>query len=151
MMVYLTRRYRFSAGHRLHNDALSAEENRRIYGKCNNPNGHGHNYLVEVTVAGNIDPATGMILDLVVLDGIVAERVLEKFDHKNLNLDMENFRTQVPTTENLCVEIYKLLRTPVEEASGVDGLRLHRVGLEETSLNSFEYVPEYTGRRKGKG
>ena len=82
MMVYLTRRYRFSAGHRLHNDALSAEENRRVYGKCNNPNGHGHNYLLEVTVAGAIDPATGMVFDLVALDGIVAERVLEKLDHK---------------------------------------------------------------------
>jgi len=105
MMVYLTRRYRFSAGHRLHNDALNAEENRRVYGKCNNPNGHGHNYLLEVTVRGAIDPATGMIFDLVALDGIVAERVLDKFDHKNLNLDMDNFRTQVPTTENVCLEI----------------------------------------------
>ena len=106
-MVYLTRRYRFCAGHRLHNNAFSAEENRRVYGKCNNPNGHGHNYLMEVTVAGAIDPATGMVFDLAALDGIVAERVLEKFDHKNLNLDMENFRTQIPTTENLCVEIYQ--------------------------------------------
>ena len=95
-MVYLTRRYRFSAGHRLHNDAMSAEENRRVYGKCNNPNGHGHNYILEVTVAGAIDPATGMIFDLGALDGIVAERVLDKFDHKNLNLDMENFRTKFP-------------------------------------------------------
>ena len=106
-MVYLTRRYRFSAGHRLHNDALSPEENRRVYGKCNNPNGHGHNYLLEVTVSGNIDPATGMIFDLVALDGIVNRRVLDKFDHKNLNLDMENFRALVPTTENLCLEIYQ--------------------------------------------
>ena len=114
-MVYLTRRYRFSAGHRLHNDALNAEENRRVYGKCNNPNGHGHNYLMEVTVAGAVDPATGMVFDLAALDGIVAERVLDKFDHKNLNLDMENFRTQVPTTENLCLEIYRLLRAPLED------------------------------------
>jgi 6-pyruvoyltetrahydropterin/6-carboxytetrahydropterin synthase len=142
MMVYLTRRYRFSAGHRLHNDALSAEENRRIYGKCNNPNGHGHNYLVEVTVAGQIDPVTGMILDLGVMDGIVAERVLEKFDHKNLNLDMENFRTQVPTTENLCMEIYNLVRAPLEQAGAGGNLRVERVRLEETSLNSFEFVPE---------
>jgi 6-pyruvoyltetrahydropterin/6-carboxytetrahydropterin synthase len=150
-MVYLTRRYRFSAGHRLHNDALSAEENRRVYGKCNNPNGHGHNYLLEVTVAGTIDPATGMVFDLSVLDGVVAERVLEKLDHKNLNLDMENFRTQVPTTENLCLEIYELLHTPLEETGGVRGLRLERVRLEETSLNSFEYVPEPAGRKKGHG
>jgi 6-pyruvoyltetrahydropterin/6-carboxytetrahydropterin synthase len=151
MMVYLTRRYRFSAGHRLHNDAFSAEENRRIYGKCNNPNGHGHNYLLEVTVAGKIDPATGMVFDLGALDGIVAGRVLEKLDHKNLNLDMENFRTQVPTTENLCVEIYKLLRNPIEGAGADRGLQLERVRLEETSMNSFEFVPEHADGRKGKG
>jgi len=150
-MVYLTRRYRFSAGHRLHNDAFSAEENRRIYGKCNNPNGHGHNYLLEVTVAGKIDPATGMVFDLGALDGIVAGRVLEKLDHKNLNLDMENFRTQVPTTENLCVEIYKLLRNPIEGAGADRGLQLERVRLEETSMNSFEFVPEHADGRKGKG
>src|ERR1017187_7050092 len=130
-VVYLTRRYRFSAGHRLHNDALDAEENLRVYGKCNNPNGHGHNYLLEVTVRGAIDPATGMIFDLGALDGIVAGRVLDKFDHKNLNLDMENFRTQVPTTENLCLEIYKLLRKPLEEAGTERGLQLSRVPVEE--------------------
>jgi 6-pyruvoyltetrahydropterin/6-carboxytetrahydropterin synthase len=150
MMVYLTRRYRFSAGHRLHNDALSAEENLHVYGKCNNPNGHGHNYLLEVTVAGAIDPVTGMVFDLGALDGIVAERVLDKLDHKNLNLDMENFRTQVPTTENLCVEIYELLRNPLVEAGAGRGLQLERVGLEETSLNSFEYLP-HAARKKGKG
>ncbi len=146
-MVYLTRRYRFSAGHRLHNDAMSVEENRRIYGKCNNPNGHGHNYLLEVTVGGRVDPATGFVFDLVSLDGIVAERVLEKLDHKNLNLDTENFRTQVPTTENLCQEIYKLLRGPLEDAGEERGLQLCRVRLEETSLNVFECVPEGAARR----
>jgi 6-pyruvoyltetrahydropterin/6-carboxytetrahydropterin synthase len=150
-MVYLTRRYRFSAGHRLHNDLLSAEENRRVYGKCNNPNGHGHNYLLEVTVAGNVDPATGMVFDLVALDGIVAERVLDKLDHMNLNLDMDNFRSQVPTTENLCTEIYKLLRDPLEEAGADRGLHVDRVRLEETSLNSFEFVPERAEGRMGKG
>jgi len=146
-MVYLTRRYRFSAGHRLHNDAWSAEENRRVYGKCNNPNGHGHNYLLEVTVAGRIDPATGMVIDLPALDGIVADHALEMLDHKNLNLDMENFRWQVPTTENLCLEIYKLLRTPLEGMGGERGLKLDRVRLEETSLNSFEFVPAHAGRK----
>lgn len=151
MMVYLTRRYRFSAGHRLHNDDLSVEENRLVYGKCNNPNGHGHNYLLEVTVAGIIDPATGMVFDLVALDGIVAEHVLEKLDHKNLNLDMENFRTQVPTTENVCLEIYRLLRTPLEEAGAGRPLKLDRIRLEETSLNSFECVAEGAGAGKGKG
>jgi 6-pyruvoyltetrahydropterin/6-carboxytetrahydropterin synthase len=150
-MVYLTRRYRFSAGHRLHNDALDAEENRRIYGKCNNPNGHGHNYLLEVAVSGAIDPATGMVFDLAALDGIVADRVLGKFDHKNLNLDVENFCTLVPTTENLCMEIYQLLCRPLEEAGRERGLRLDCVRLEETSLNSFEYAPERGEGRKGNG
>jgi 6-pyruvoyltetrahydropterin/6-carboxytetrahydropterin synthase len=150
MMVYLTRRYRFSAGHRLHNDAFSPEENRRVYGKCNNPNGHGHNYLLEVTVAGVIDSATGMVVDVAALDAMVAKRVLEKLDHKNLNLDMENFRTQVPTTENLCREIYQLLRERLEEGGAGCGLRLDSVRLDETSLNSFAYVPEHAGRKKGR-
>lgn len=145
-MVYLTRRYRFSAGHRLHNDALTDEENRRIYGKCNNPNGHGHNYLLEVRVAGEVDPATGMVYDLVALDRIVAERVLERFDHKNLNLDTDDFKAQVPTTENLCREIYRILRGPLEGERR--GARLDRVRVEETSLNSFEYVPEPEGLRE---
>jgi 6-pyruvoyltetrahydropterin/6-carboxytetrahydropterin synthase len=148
-MVYLTRRYRFSAGHRLHNDALSDEENRQVYGKCNNPNGHGHNYLLEVTVVGRIDPATGMVFDLVTLDGIVAEHVIEKLDHKNLNLDMDNFRVQVPTTENLCLEIYKILRAPLTSAGQRVGLRLDRVRLEETSLNFFEWVAEPADDKKG--
>jgi 6-pyruvoyltetrahydropterin/6-carboxytetrahydropterin synthase len=148
-MVYLTRRYRFSAGHRLHNDALSDEENRRVYGKCNNPNGHGHNYLLEVTVAGPVDPATGMVFDLVALDGIVAEHVLEKVDHKNLNLDIDNFRFQVPTTENLCLEIYKILRVPLMGAGQREGVRLDRVRLEETSLNFFECVAEPADDKKG--
>lgn len=146
-MVFLTRRYRFSAGHRLHNDALSAEENRRIYGKCNNPNGHGHNYLLEVTVGGSVDSATGFIFDLPSLDGIVTERVLDKLDHKNLNLDVDNFREQVPTTENLCREIYNLLREPLENAGAERGLKLDRVRLEETSQNSFECASEGAVRR----
>jgi 6-pyruvoyltetrahydropterin/6-carboxytetrahydropterin synthase len=147
MTVYLTRRYRFCAGHRLHSDALSAEENRRVYGKCNNPHAHGHNYVLEVTVAGAVDQPSGMVFDLVALDRIVAERVIERFDHKNLNLDTENFRTQVPTTENLCIEIYKLLQPPLEIAGAERGLQLDRVRLEETSLNSFEYVPDRAGHR----
>jgi len=148
-MVYLTRRYRFSAGHRLHNDALSDEENRQVYGKCNNPNGHGHNYLLEVTVSGPIDPATGMVFDLATLDGIVAEHVIEKLDHKNLNLDMDNFRARVPTTENLCLEIYKILRAPLVGANQGMGVRLDRVRLEETSLNYFEWVAEHARDEKG--
>ena len=138
-MVYLTRRYRFSAGHRLHNDALSQEENRRIYGKCNNPTGHGHNYVLEVTVAGPIDPSSGMVCDLTVLDGIVQTEVMDSFDHKNLNLDIENLRTRVPTAENVCMEIFDLLDRKVSGVGSQHALRLARVRLEETSLNFFEY------------
>jgi 6-pyruvoyltetrahydropterin/6-carboxytetrahydropterin synthase len=138
-MVYLTRRYRFAAAHRLHSDALSEEENRSVYGKCNNPYGHGHNYVLEVTVGGPVDPATGMVMDLGLLDGTVERKVLERFDHKHLNLDVENFRNLVPTTENLCIEIYKLLRAELEASNGAHSARLQRVRLEETNSNFFEY------------
>ncbi len=138
-MVELTRRYRFSASHRLHNDALTADENARVYGKCNNPYGHGHNYLLEVTVAGPINPATGMVYDLVALDRTVDAEILERFDHTHLNLDVENFRQRVPTTENLCIEIFDLLRAKIDADSGRGTARLRRVRVEETSSNSFEY------------
>lgn len=138
-MVYLTRRYRFAAAHRLHSDALSEEENHSVYGKCNNPYGHGHNYVLEVTVGGPVDRATGMVMDLGLLDGTVERKVLERFDHKHLNLDVENFRDRVPTTENLCIEIYKLLRTELEASNGARSARLQRVRLEETNSNFFEY------------
>ncbi len=143
-MVYLTRRYRFSAGHRLHNEALGAEENRRLYGKCNNPNGHGHNYVLEVTVAGPIDPTTGMAHDLATLDEVVEHEVLERFDHKSLNLDVESFRQRVPTTENLCIEIFQLLRGKFNQGGRLPSARLARVRLEETDLNFFEYADEGT-------
>ncbi|HET7100463.1 MAG TPA: 6-carboxytetrahydropterin synthase [Terriglobia bacterium] len=136
-MVLLTKRYRFSASHRLHNEELSAEENRRVFGKCNSPYGHGHNYIVEVTVGGPVDAATGMVMDLGVLDKAVEQEVLSRFDHTYLNLDVPNFKGKVPTTENLCVEIYNLLREKVESAGG--DARLEKVRLEETSSNSFEY------------
>jgi 6-pyruvoyltetrahydropterin/6-carboxytetrahydropterin synthase len=148
-MLYLTRRYRFCAGHRLHNEALDDDQNRRIYGKCNNPSGHGHNYLMEVTVAGPIDPATGMVYDLLALDRIVEKQVMERFDHKNLNLDVETFRRQIPTTENLCLEIFNLLRPEIERSKSDHSVRLSRVRLEETSLNSFECLAEdRSGKRR---
>ncbi|HTG61702.1 MAG TPA: 6-carboxytetrahydropterin synthase [Terriglobia bacterium] len=138
-MVYLTRRYRFAAAHRLHSDALSEEENQSVYGKCNNPYGHGHNYVLEVTVAGPVDPATGMVMELGFLDGTVEREVLERFDHKHLNLDVDAFRNLVPTAENLCIEIYKLLRTNLEVSNGARSARLERIRLEETNSNFFEY------------
>jgi 6-pyruvoyltetrahydropterin/6-carboxytetrahydropterin synthase len=134
----LSRRYSFAASHRLHRSSLSEEENRRIYGKCSNPYGHGHNYIVEVTVTGPMDPATGMVADLGELDPFVEKQVLEIFDHKYLNEEVAAFHEVVPTAENLCMEIFRRLET-------FCAARLERIRVEETSLNSFEYCGEPTG------
>src|SRR5580704_7712182 len=99
MKAHLTRRYLFSASHRLHNDEMSDAENRAVYGKCNNPYGHGHNYALEVTVSGQVDPSTGMICNLIDLDETVRREILDRFDHENLNVRSE-FKVLVPTTEN---------------------------------------------------
>lgn len=133
MKAYLTRRYWFSASHRLHCDDMSAEENQAVYGKCNNPYGHGHNYAVEVTVAGQVDPRTGMVCNLVDLDGFVQQKILERFGHTNLNT-LEEFQGTVPTTENLCVEVYGILQRYFRHA------QVDKVRVEETMLNSFEYA-----------
>lgn len=129
----LGRRYRFAAAHRLHSTQLSDEENARIYGKCNNPCGHGHNYVVEISVSGEVDPATGMIANLADLDSFVQREVLDPFDHRSLNDEVEAFRVAVPTTENLCIEIYRRMRA-------FPHAKLERVRVEETSNNSFEYA-----------
>jgi len=131
--IELGRRYRFSASHRLHSAHLSKEENCRVFGKCNNPHGHGHNYVLEVTMSGDIDPATGMIANLADLDAFVESQVLEEFDHKSLNEDVPAFREKVPTTENLCIEIYERLKS-FREA------KLERIRVQETGNNSFEYA-----------
>jgi len=135
LIIELGRRYTFSASHRLHSERLSEEENRRVYGKCNNPYGHGHNYVVEVRVSGNVDPATGMIASLADLDGFVEREVIGPFDHKLLNEEVAAFRESVPTTENLCKEIYQRLRR-------FPKAKLERVRVEETSNNAFEYAGE---------
>jgi 6-pyruvoyltetrahydropterin/6-carboxytetrahydropterin synthase len=132
MRAYFSRRYGLSASHRLHTDAFSVDENRAVYGKCNNPHGHGHNYVIEVTVGGPVNVETGMVCNLVDLDACVHREVLERFDHTNLNLD-PLFRDRVPTTENLCIEVYQLLAAAFHQAEVV------RVRVEETSNNSFEY------------
>ena len=138
MKIHLTRSYSFAASHRLHSPRLSEEENWRTYGKCNNPYGHGHNYVVEVTVSGPVEASTGMVADLGELDRYVEREVLETFDHKYLNEEVAAFRDRVPTTENICIEIYNRLQA-------FPGARLERVRLEETSLNSFEYAGETPG------
>ena len=131
--IELGRRYRFAASHRLHSAQLTDAENARIYGKCNNPCGHGHNYTVEISVSGDVDPATGMIANLADLDKFVQREVIEPFDHRSLNDEVEAFRAEVPTTENLCIEIYRRMRA-------FPNAKLERVRVEETSNNSFEYA-----------
>ncbi|MGA7525314.1 MAG: 6-carboxytetrahydropterin synthase [Acidobacteriaceae bacterium] len=131
MNAYLGRRYRLSASHRLHTEALSEAENRRVYGKCANPHGHGHNYIVEVLVGGELDGVTGMVTDLVELDASVKCTVLEPFDRQNLNT-LECFLDRVPTTENLCMEIERRLRSALPAKLSL------AVRVEETSNNSFE-------------
>jgi 6-pyruvoyltetrahydropterin/6-carboxytetrahydropterin synthase len=132
MTAYFTRAYTISASHRLHSDALSAEENLATFGKCNNPHGHGHNYRIEVTVGGPVDAATGMVINMATLDAVVRKEVLERFDHINLNLD-PIFRDRVSTTENLCIAVFNLLDGALEPA------RLEKVRIEETENNFFEY------------
>ena len=135
MKAYFGRRYMLSASHRLHTDALTAEENRTAYGKCNNPHGHGHNYVVEVLTGGPVDPETGMVVNMAALDAAVRERVIERFDHANLNLD-SIFQDRVPTTENLCKAVFGLLKDDLPA-----GL-LECVRVEETENNFFEYRGE---------
>jgi len=132
MKAHLTRRYWFSASHRLHSDIMTEEENRRTYGKCNNPHGHGHNYALEVTVSGQVDPQTGMVCNIVDLDGAVEHTVLDRFGHENLNM-VPDFEDRVPTTENLCRAIFEILQREFTVA------HLEKVRLEETMMNSFEY------------
>ena len=133
MKAHLTRRYHFSASHRLHSAEMSADENRATYGKCNNPYGHGHNYTLEVAVSGPVDPSTGMVCNLVDLDGFVEREVLARYDLENLNT-LKEFAQTVPTTENLCVEVFEILQRGFQKA------HLDRVRLEETLMNSFEYA-----------
>jgi 6-pyruvoyltetrahydropterin/6-carboxytetrahydropterin synthase len=133
MKAHLTRRYSFSASHRLHSAEMSAAENLSTYGKCNNPHGHGHNYTLSVTVSGPVDPGTGMVCNLVDLDGVVGREVLSRYHLENLNM-LQEFAQTVPTTENLCLEIFEILQRTFDKA------HLERVKIDETMLNSFEYA-----------
>ena len=126
-MVYLTRRAEFSASHYYHNPKLSAEENRRIFGKCNNPHGHGHNYMLEVTVKGEIDPRSGFVVDLKELKETMNREVIEALDHRHLNKEVPEFASQIPTSENLAIAIWNRLRPKLNVA------KLHRVRLFETA------------------
>jgi 6-pyruvoyltetrahydropterin/6-carboxytetrahydropterin synthase len=130
--AYLSRRYHFSASHRLNTDAYDAEKNRAVFGKCNNPHGHGHNYTVQVTFSGQIDPMTGMVCNLADLDAFAQKNLLDRFDHANLNL-LDCFANSVSTTENLSREIYRIFQR-------FPSAHLEQIHIEETSNNSFDYA-----------
>jgi 6-pyruvoyltetrahydropterin/6-carboxytetrahydropterin synthase len=125
-MVYLTRKAEFSASHYYHNPALTSEENQRLFGKCNNPNGHGHNYTLEVTVKGEVDPRSGFVVDLKDLKEVLNHEVLEALDHRYLNKEVPEFATRIPTTENLAIAIWQRLEGKLHVA------KLHRVRVYET-------------------
>lgn len=140
MKAYLSRRYHLSASHRLHSPALTLEQNQTVYGKCNHPHGHGHNYVVEVTLGGPVDPVTGMVVNLADLDGFVGREIVERFDQSNLNLAPE-FEAQVPTTENLAREIFNRISS---HFPGPGGAHLKQVRIEETANNSVSYAGKET-------
>lgn len=141
-MITVTRRYRFSASHRLHSPALSAAENAQLYGKCNNPFGHGHDYVLEVTAQGKVDAFTGLIVPIPKLDRLVDYEILQLFASRNINLDVPQFAHRVPTTENVALVIANLLEEHWKAYLGDTGARLYRVHLQETDRNGFEiFVP----------
>jgi 6-pyruvoyltetrahydropterin/6-carboxytetrahydropterin synthase len=131
MKAHLSRRYHFSASHRLHTEAYDAAKNQAVYGKCNNPHGHGHNYTVQVTLSGQVDPATGMVCNLADLDAFAQRNVIDRFDHQNLNT-LDCFQRSVSSTENLTMEIYRIFQA-------FRAAHLEHISIEETSNNSFEY------------
>lgn len=136
-MIYITRREVFSAAHRLFNPTFSEAKNLQVYDKCNNPNWHGHNYILEVTVCGYPDPETGYLLDLKELKRIIREVIISKVDHKNLNLDVDFLRGIIPTVENLAVAFWKEL-----EGKLPSNCKLHKIKLYETENNVVEYYGE---------
>ena len=137
-MIRLTRRYRFSASHRLHARGLSEAENRELYGKCNNPYGHGHDYLLEVGVRGPVEERSGRVADVAALDRLVGGEVIRAFDHRDLNQDVPEFASVVPTTENLALEVERRLRRNWSAAFPGEWPRLDRIRIRETKRNIFE-------------
>ena len=137
-MIRVTRRYRFSASHRLHAAGLGEAENRELYGKCNSPFGHGHNYEIEVSVRGPLEERSGRAVDLELLDGLVRRQVLEAFEHRNLNEEVPAFRAAVPTSENLAREAVRRLKQNWTAVFPAEWPRLEKVSIAETSRNTFE-------------
>ncbi|KAI8928777.1 hypothetical protein BC831DRAFT_447364 [Entophlyctis helioformis] len=134
--VDITRTVSFSAAHRMHSPALSAEENRAVFGKCNNPNGHGHNYRVQVTVRGEIDPVTGMVLNLTVLKDCMQRGIMDVMDHRNLDLDVPYFQGKVSTAEVIAVFIWEQMQAYLPKS---DNYALYEVRLHETDNNTITY------------
>ena len=132
-MIYVTRRETFSASHRLNNDNISKEENKRIYGKCNNNYGHGHNYILEVVIAGEIDASTGYLIDIKLLKNIIKEYIIDKVDHHHLNFDVEFMKDIIPTTENFAVAIWNELTDKIPSG------KLYSIKLYETENNYVKY------------
>ena len=136
-MFRVTRRYQFAASHRLHSPELSEEQNRALYGKCNNPYGHGHNYVLEVSARGPLDE-TGRAADPALLDALVAREVLAPFDHRNLNTEVARFEREVPTSENLAKEIFRRLKSNWSTVFPGQWPRLEKIRIGETPRNIFE-------------
>lgn len=139
-MITVTRVYRFSASHRLHSPHLSEAENAAIFGKCNNPYGHGHDYVLSITVSGQIEEQTGLLVSRSSLDRLVQEKVLHLFSHRNITVDVPQFANLVPTTENVVLVIADLLQQSWREYAALREVRLERVHIQETERNGFEVV-----------
>lgn len=139
-MVYVTRKAHFNASHRLHNPKKSDEWNKEVFGKCNNPNWHGHNYIIEVTVAGEPDPDTGYVIDLGKLKSIIKKRIIDPCDHKNLNIEVPFLDGIIPSTENLCKAFFYELEEEIKQLNE-NKSKLYSVYLQETERNSAEYCP----------
>lgn len=139
-MIFVTRKAHFNAAHRLHNPEMSDEWNKKTFGKCNHENWHGHNYIIEVTVAGEPDPQTGYVIDLAELKSIILSKIVEECDHKNLNLDVSFLDGIMPSTENLVKTFFEELEKPIQETTDGQGF-LYEVRLQETERNSAKYCP----------
>jgi len=139
-LIYVTRKAHFNASHRLHNPGKPDDWNRRVFGKCNNPNWHGHNYVIEVTVAGEPDEETGYVIDLGKLKAIIKEKIIDSCDHKNLNLEVPFLKGIIPSTENLCRAFFYQIEEPVNNIAS-KGAKLYSVKLYETERNMAEYCP----------
>lgn len=135
-MLFIIRKFHFSASHRVYNPALSDEENFKRYGKCSNPNGHGHNYEMDITVAGKVDADIGYVMDLTELKNLVDKEIIDKVDHKNLNLDVDFMNGVIPSTENIAVTFWNQIETKINSANR----KLYSIKLRETLNNSVEYM-----------